>query len=221
MVETLERAGCDFRGGIVDGMGGRQALVEDPSGNPVELFEPRRRPAGDATEGSPRGAQAGRDLVEVVPIVHRVEVDLPPERAFELFTDLWAWWPLAYTFAEGRCSAAWVEPRPGGRWLERDEDGRELPWGDVRACEPGRRLVLGFAIGADRQPVPFDRASEIEVRFAPAGGGRSTVEVEHRDLARHGNGAVELRAGMDSPQGWPLILAELRRAAGRRAPAAG
>jgi catechol 2,3-dioxygenase-like lactoylglutathione lyase family enzyme len=39
-VETLRAAGCRFRSEIVTGNGGRQILVEDPSGNPVELFEP-------------------------------------------------------------------------------------------------------------------------------------------------------------------------------------
>jgi len=31
-----------FRGEIVEGPGGRQILIEDPAGNPVELFEPRK-----------------------------------------------------------------------------------------------------------------------------------------------------------------------------------
>jgi catechol 2,3-dioxygenase-like lactoylglutathione lyase family enzyme len=39
-VEALRGAGATFRGEIVQGVGGRQILVEDPSGNCVELFEP-------------------------------------------------------------------------------------------------------------------------------------------------------------------------------------
>jgi len=39
-VEELRAAGARFRNEIVDGVGGRQILVEDPAGNPVELFEP-------------------------------------------------------------------------------------------------------------------------------------------------------------------------------------
>jgi catechol 2,3-dioxygenase-like lactoylglutathione lyase family enzyme len=39
-VATLKADGCRFRSGIVTGNGGRQVLVEDPSGNPIELFEP-------------------------------------------------------------------------------------------------------------------------------------------------------------------------------------
>jgi catechol 2,3-dioxygenase-like lactoylglutathione lyase family enzyme len=40
-VERLTGAGARFRSGIIDGVGGRQAIVEDPSGNPVELFQPK------------------------------------------------------------------------------------------------------------------------------------------------------------------------------------
>lgn len=39
-VESLRKAGVRFRNESVTGVGGRQILVEDPSGNPIELFEP-------------------------------------------------------------------------------------------------------------------------------------------------------------------------------------
>lgn len=39
-IETLRRAGVPFRNEIVTGRGGSQILVEDPSGNPIELFQP-------------------------------------------------------------------------------------------------------------------------------------------------------------------------------------
>lgn len=41
-VARLRGAGVPFRNEIVNGVGGRQILVDDPSGNPVELFEPAR-----------------------------------------------------------------------------------------------------------------------------------------------------------------------------------
>ena len=41
-VEALRAQGATFRNPIIDGVGGRQTLVEDPSGNPVELFQPIR-----------------------------------------------------------------------------------------------------------------------------------------------------------------------------------
>lgn len=42
-VATLKQAGARFRNEIVTGMGGQQILLEDPAGNPIELFQPGRR----------------------------------------------------------------------------------------------------------------------------------------------------------------------------------
>src|SRR6516225_8307729 len=50
-VEMLRQAGARFRNEIVVGVGGKQILVEDPSGNPVELFEPMRPEASLGSAG--------------------------------------------------------------------------------------------------------------------------------------------------------------------------
>lgn len=42
-VERLRAAGVTFRNDIVSGPGGRQILLEDPAGNPIELFQPAAR----------------------------------------------------------------------------------------------------------------------------------------------------------------------------------
>ena len=42
-VATLKQAGARFRNEIVAGMGGHQILLDDPAGNPIELFQPGRR----------------------------------------------------------------------------------------------------------------------------------------------------------------------------------
>jgi catechol 2,3-dioxygenase-like lactoylglutathione lyase family enzyme len=39
-VERLRAAGLSFRNDVVSGPGGKQILVDDPSGNPIELFQP-------------------------------------------------------------------------------------------------------------------------------------------------------------------------------------
>jgi catechol 2,3-dioxygenase-like lactoylglutathione lyase family enzyme len=49
LVETLRQAGARFRNDVVEGVGGKQILLEDPSGNPIELFEPTRPEARLAT----------------------------------------------------------------------------------------------------------------------------------------------------------------------------
>jgi catechol 2,3-dioxygenase-like lactoylglutathione lyase family enzyme len=40
LVDHMRAAGVQFRNDVVEGVGGRQVIAEDPSGNPVELFEP-------------------------------------------------------------------------------------------------------------------------------------------------------------------------------------
>jgi catechol 2,3-dioxygenase-like lactoylglutathione lyase family enzyme len=42
LVEELRRAGVRFRSDVITGVGGKQIVLDDPSGNPVELFEPTR-----------------------------------------------------------------------------------------------------------------------------------------------------------------------------------
>ena len=44
-VASLRKAGAHFRSDVIVGVGGNQALVEDPSGNPIELFQPTRQEA--------------------------------------------------------------------------------------------------------------------------------------------------------------------------------
>jgi predicted enzyme related to lactoylglutathione lyase len=52
MVRTLREHGAHFRNDIVSGVGGKQILLEDPSGNPIELFEPTIQQARLSPPGS-------------------------------------------------------------------------------------------------------------------------------------------------------------------------
>jgi catechol 2,3-dioxygenase-like lactoylglutathione lyase family enzyme len=45
VVDRLRAAGVHFRSDLITGVGGKQVLIDDPSGNPVELFEPTRAEA--------------------------------------------------------------------------------------------------------------------------------------------------------------------------------
>jgi hypothetical protein len=55
-VAELRRAGAHFRNDIVKGVGGKQALVDEPSGNPVELFRPTLDEARPGGKGGTGGA---------------------------------------------------------------------------------------------------------------------------------------------------------------------
>ncbi|MGH2871236.1 MAG: VOC family protein [Solirubrobacteraceae bacterium] len=58
IVARLRERGARFRNEIVTGVGGRQVLIEDPAGNPVELFEPMLAEARLSTPASPTGRPA-------------------------------------------------------------------------------------------------------------------------------------------------------------------
>ena len=95
-----------------------------------------------------------------------VSVQAPQAVAWRVFTEkMGAWWPLAY-YKIGKANAvdAVIEPRVGGRWYERGDDGSMCQWGSVLAWEPHSRLVLSWDINADWQYDPTLK-TEIEVRF--------------------------------------------------------
>jgi uncharacterized protein YndB with AHSA1/START domain len=142
------------------------------------------------------------------PIRHATTVPGPPERAFVAFAEGFPrWWPREYTWSQESLDRIAIEPRVGGRCFERGPHGFECDWGRVLAWEPPHRLVFSWQIGPDRAPVPNPaKAGEVEVRFLAEGGSVTRVELEHRGLARHGEGAAAYREAMGSPQGWPLIL---------------
>ena len=141
-----------------------------------------------------------------------VTVDVPPERAFAVFTaDLASWWPLeAYHIGSQPAVAVVVEPRAGGRWYERAADGSECDWGRVLACDPPHRIVVSWQINANDEtwfpdPDPA-HASEIEVTFTGQPDGQTRVEFEHRHFERHGAGGDGIHAGVSSSGGWATIL---------------
>jgi uncharacterized protein YndB with AHSA1/START domain len=144
------------------------------------------------------------------PVRCSITIRAPHERTFAVFVEaIGRWWPIPYTYGEDQFATVVIERRVGGRWFERKLDGSEENWGAVRAFEPGRRIVLSFNVSPERRPEPPERESEVEIRFLPEGE-RTRLELEHRDFAKHGEGAAKLRAGL-ARQGWPIILASFAR----------
>jgi len=156
--------------------------------------------------------------VDIEPVKASVRVPKGSEAAFRDFiSELRRWWPLAHTYFQDDFAAATIEPMKGGRWYEVDKSGRQMIWGEVRAFEPPDKVVLSYVVGPDRRPEPPDRASEVEILFVPEHGIKSQecpatrIEITHRQLGRHGEGASSLREQLASPQGWPLILSSFAR----------
>jgi uncharacterized protein YndB with AHSA1/START domain len=136
-----------------------------------------------------------------------IVVQAPQERAFAIFTErMGSWWPLhSYALGAQPVVDAIVEPRSGGRWYERSEDGSEIERGRVLAWEPPDRVVLTWELSADFRPDPRIQ-TEVELRFSPDGAHRTRVELEHRGLEAYGERTAEMRETYGSDGGWAGLL---------------
>lgn len=77
----------------------------------------------------------------------------------------------------------------------------------VLAYEPPDRVVISWDISPQwRIETDVEKTSEVEVRFISDGPKRTRVELEHRNLERHGDGWKNVRDGVAGDQGWPLYL---------------
>jgi uncharacterized protein YndB with AHSA1/START domain len=137
-----------------------------------------------------------------------IVVDVPVERAFRVFTeDFDRIKPREHNMLAVDIAETVFEARVGGRIFDRGVDGSECHWARVLAYEPPNRVVFSWDISSQWQiETDLEKASEVEVRFISEGPGRTRVELEHRNLDRHGPGWESGRDGVASDQGWPLYL---------------
>jgi uncharacterized protein YndB with AHSA1/START domain len=136
-----------------------------------------------------------------------VRVQAPLGVAWKVFSaQMGSWWPLAvYKIGKVKAVDVVIEPRVGGRWYERGEDGSTCDWGRVLAWEPPVRLVLSWDINADWQP-DADLKTEIELRFIADGTDATRVELEHRKLDRYGARRDEMRRIFETEGDWGRLL---------------
>jgi uncharacterized protein YndB with AHSA1/START domain len=137
-----------------------------------------------------------------------VVVEATPERAFSVFTEeIGSWWDPDHHLLEAELAEMVFEPHEGGHLYDRGVDGSECRWARVLAYEPPNRVVFSWDINTQWQlETDHERTSEVEVRFIPEGADRTRVELEHRDLDRHGDGWEGMRDAVGSPEGWPAGL---------------
>jgi uncharacterized protein YndB with AHSA1/START domain len=133
-----------------------------------------------------------------------VTVDAPQERAFSVFTDgIDRWWTREHTIGEAELKEMVLEPKVGGRAYGIGVDGSESDWGRVLEFDRPNRIVVSWDITLQwKHELDHAKASEFEVRFIPEGPDRTRVELEHRNLERHGDGWEAMRDAVGSPNGW-------------------
>lgn len=138
-----------------------------------------------------------------------ITVDAPVERAFSVFTeDIGSWWPSDHHILEAELAGMVFEPREGGHVYDRGVDGSECRWARVLAYEPPSRVVISWNVSTQwKLETNAEKTSEVEVRFIPEGPDRTRVELEHRNIDRHGEGWEAMRDAVGSPGGWQQELA--------------
>ncbi|HEX2466798.1 MAG TPA: SRPBCC family protein [Solirubrobacterales bacterium] len=141
-------------------------------------------------------------------IRNSIVVEAAIDRAFSVFTDgIGSWFPSEYNLLDVEIAERVFEPREGGHVFDRGTDGSECHWARVLAYEPPDRVVISWDIGPQWQiEADPEKTSEVEVRFVSETPDRTRVELEHRNLDRHGDGWEGIRESVGGEGGWPGCL---------------
>jgi uncharacterized protein YndB with AHSA1/START domain len=133
-------------------------------------------------------------------------VNVPIDEAFRVFTERFGdFKPREHNLLSSPIAETVFESKVGGHIYDRAEDGSECHWARILVFEPPSRVVFSWDIGPTWQIEPNpDLTSEVEVRFTEEAADRTRVELEHRNLDRHGPGWEGVRQGVD--EGWPIYL---------------
>ena len=139
---------------------------------------------------------------------HQILVNAPISEAFKVFTERFGdFKPREHNLLQAAIAETVFEPRVGGNIYDRAVDGSECRWARILAFEPPNRVVFTWDISPRWQiETNSDLTSEVEVRFFVETPERTRVELEHRNLDRHGYGWESVRDGVDNEAGWPLYL---------------
>ena len=146
---------------------------------------------------------------ETTAVVRReIAVQAPIERAFTVFTERFGdFKPPEHNLLHAPIAETVFEPKVGGHIYDRAVDGSECRWARILAFEPPDRVVFSWDISPQWQiETELENTSEVEVRFIAETPDRTRVELEHRNIERHGPGWQAVADGVGNDAGWPLYL---------------
>jgi uncharacterized protein YndB with AHSA1/START domain len=149
------------------------------------------------------------ETVQDILVRKNIVVNAPREHVFRTFTERFdTWWPRSHHIGAREAFTAILEPRAGGRWYERGDDGSECDWGRVLAWEPPERLLLQWDLDPEWK---YQRGlgTEVEVRFVAESAETTRVILEHRKLERYGDKAEMMRAVFEGENAWSGLLKAL------------
>jgi uncharacterized protein YndB with AHSA1/START domain len=137
-----------------------------------------------------------------------IVVEAPIERAFSVFTeDFGGFKPPEHNILGVELAETVFEPHVGGHIYDRGVDGSECRWARVLAYEPPNRVVFSWDLNQQWQiEADPEKTSEVEVRFVAETPERTRVDLEHRNLDRHGEGWEGIGEGVGGEGGWQLYL---------------
>jgi len=148
-------------------------------------------------------------------VTRSVLVPLQPDAAFELFTDRFGdWWPKdSHHIADADAAEVFLEPREGGRWYERSEDGAECDWGTVIEVDRPNRILLAWQLTPEwRYDADRAKATLVEVTFDPEGD-HTRVTLQHSGFEVHGAAGAAMRESVGGEGGWPQLMERYQNAA--------
>jgi uncharacterized protein YndB with AHSA1/START domain len=143
----------------------------------------------------------------IAPLKKNLQVSLPVEAAFSLFTDgMTTWWPLkSHSVGEHRAEKCVFEGHLGGRIYEVIVGGKEVDWGRVTAWDPPHEVSFTWFPGREA-----DTGQLVEITFKAAGSG-TQIDLMHSGWELLGERAQDLRRDYDT--GWDYVLGQYEQRA--------
>lgn len=134
-------------------------------------------------------------------------IRIAKDKAFQKFVnELNEWWPKEYTWSQDKLKEIKIDGQKDGLCTEIGPYGFRCDWGRVTELTENKKIGLKWQISPKREPIPNpEKASDLEIVFKE-NSGSTTVEFEHRNFEKHGDGAEDYRKMMNGKQGWDYIL---------------
>jgi uncharacterized protein YndB with AHSA1/START domain len=144
------------------------------------------------------------DIIDDTTVRTSIEVAVPADRAFHLFTaEIGSWWDAGKHILAAPLAEMVFEPFVGGSIIDRGVDGSECRWARVLEYDPPHRVRFSWDINLRWQiETDLERTSDVEITFTSLDDSHTEVVLTHRNLDRHGPGWEGMRDAVAG--GWNL-----------------